>query len=255
MTDEPRTAAAPSGISVVLFDLDDTLFAHRKAVDDGIVAHVRALGAPYRVTDAAAEVAAWYELEERHYHSYLGGELDYEGQRRARARDFAARHGVELDDAAASTWFARYFEHYVDNWVLHDDAVPSLDALETAIPGVRFGLITNGDDAFQLRKIARIGLAERFEHVVTSGAFGIVKPDASIFQHACALFGVAPAAAAYVGDRLATDAIGAARAGLTGVWLDRVGTTVPADLAATARECGVIRITSLADLSAALVTR
>jgi putative hydrolase of the HAD superfamily len=239
--------------TVVLFDLDDTLFAHRKAVDDGIVDYVRKLGAPYRLADAASEVAAWYELEERHYHSYLGGHLDYEGQRMARAIDFAARHGVALDEAAASAWFASYFEHYMNNWVLHEDALPCLDALRSA--GLRLGLITNGDEAFQLRKLARLKLTDRFEHIVTSGALGITKPDARIFEHACAQFGVAPASAAYVGDRLATDAIGAARAGLTGVWLDRVGAAVPDDQAALARECGVIRVASLAGLLAALPSR
>ena len=31
-------------ISVVLFDLDDTLFAHRSAIEDGIVAHLSTIG-------------------------------------------------------------------------------------------------------------------------------------------------------------------------------------------------------------------
>jgi putative hydrolase of the HAD superfamily len=251
VSDDPGAGSAPSAISVVLFDLDDTLFAHRKAVDDGIVDYVRMLGAPYRLADAASEVAAWYELEERHYHSYLGGDLDYEGQRRARARDFAARHGVTLDDDAASTWFASYFEHYVNNWVLHEDALPCLDELRSA--GLRLGLITNGDEAFQLRKLARLRLTDRFEHIVTSGALGITKPDARIFEHACTLFDVEPAATAYVGDRLATDAVGAAHAGLTGVWLDRAGARVSDELAALSAESGVIRITSLAELPAALL--
>jgi putative hydrolase of the HAD superfamily len=253
VSDDSGAGSTPSAISVVLFDLDDTLFAHRKAVDDGIVDYVRMLGAPYRLTDAASEVAAWYELEERHYHSYLGGNLDYEGQRRARARDFAARHGVALDEAAASAWFASYFEHYVNNWVLHDDALSCLDELRSS--GLRLGQITNGDEAFQLRKLAQLKQTDGFEHIVTSGALGITKPDARIFEHACALFGVEPAAAAYVGDRLATDAIGAARAGLTGVWLDRAGANVSDELAALAAESGVIRIRSLADLPAVLEPR
>jgi putative hydrolase of the HAD superfamily len=237
--------------ALILFDLDDTLFAHRKAVDDGITAYVHALGGPY-VPDAAANIATWHELEERHYHSYLGGQLDYQGQRRARARDFALGYGVVLDDEAAAAWFAGYHDHYVDSWVLHDDALSALDALRASDPRVRIGLITNGDEAFQRRKIERIGLAPYFENVVTSGALGIAKPDARIFEHACALFGVSPAAAAYVGDRLATDALGAARAGLTGVWLDRTGAAVDPELDAEADALGVIRIRSLAELPVAL---
>lgn len=48
-------------------------------------------------------MGTWWALEEEHYHSYLAGTLDFQGQRRARARDFAAAHGVWLTDAAA--WF------------------------------------------------------------------------------------------------------------------------------------------------------
>lgn len=237
--------------AVVLFDLDDTLFAHRAAVTRGIQKHVAALGEPYTGVDAAAAAAAaayWHELEETHYHSYLAGRLDFEGQRQARARDFAARHGVELDDEAASVWFATYFEHYRESWTLHDDALPCLDALTERIPGVRFGLITNGDLAFQTRKVTTVALDRRVEHVITSGEFGAAKPDPAIFLHACAVFGVVPGDAVYVGDRLRTDAIGAARAGLTGVWLDRTGATPSAEDAADAADAGVLRITSLAEL-------
>lgn len=240
---------------VVLFDLDDTLFAHRNAVATGIQRHVASLGAPYGTLSGASQVSYWHELEEKHYHSYLAGTLDFEGQRQARARDFAARHGVALDDEAASAWFAAYFEHYLQNWRLHEDALPCLDALEQALPGVRFGLITNGDLAFQSRKVTAVGLDARIEHVVASGELGVSKPDPAIFQHACSVFGVLPAEAAYVGDRLRTDAIGAARAGLTGVWIDRSGETPAADDDAEAVSAGVLRIRGLAELPPLLAER
>jgi putative hydrolase of the HAD superfamily len=241
--------------AVVLFDLDDTLFAHRGAVDEAIVRHLRAVGGPFASVDPAAAVTLWYALEEEHYHSYLAGALDFQGQRRARARDFAAAHGVELTEAEAGAWFDAYFSHYESNWRLHDDTLPCLDALEAAFPGVRFGLITNAGLAYQLRKLEFTGLAARIEHVVASGALGFTKPDARIFTHACEVFGVPPAAAVYVGDRLRTDAIGAAAAGLTGVWIDRSGASVTDTDAADAERLGVIRITGLAQLPDALSAR
>lgn len=233
---------------VVLFDLDDTLFAHRAAVESGIVRYAETLGAPYGVLETDELTTLWHDLEEEHYHSYLAGRLDFEGQRQARARDFAARHGVALDDAQASAWFADYFEHYVAAWTLHDDALPALDELERRIPGVRFGLITNGDLAFQSRKVHAVGLDARVDHVVASGEVGIPKPDAGIFRFACDAFGVGPAEAAYVGDRLRTDAIGAARAGLTGVWLNRRGSVPSPDDERDALDAGVVTIRSLAEL-------
>ena len=46
-------------ISVALFDLDDTLFAHQLAVASGVLAHRTAHGMP---GDAAAELARWHDL-------------------------------------------------------------------------------------------------------------------------------------------------------------------------------------------------
>jgi putative hydrolase of the HAD superfamily len=238
--------------ALVLFDLDDTLFAHIGAVADGIVRHLAALGGPFADVDPVRAVALWQELEEQHYHSYLAGRLDFPGQRRERARDFAAAHGVPLSDREAGDWFAAYFEHYRANWRLHDDVLPCLEALAAAIPGIRFGLITNGELTHQQPKLVRTGLDDRLERVITSAAFGVAKPDRRIFEHACAVFGVTPGEAVYVGDRLRTDAIGAADAGLTAVWLDRRNAAVePADAADAAR-LGVLRITGLADLPATL---
>ncbi len=270
------TDRSPRSPRVVLFDLDDTLFAHRNAVAEGILRHLQMTGGVFGAAEPAAAITLWGALEEEHYHSYLAGRLDFQGQRRARARDFAAEHGVELGEAEAGAWFDAYFVHYQESWSLHSDAIECLDTLESA--GVRLGLITNGDLAFQRRKLQATGLESRFEHVIASGSVGVAKPDPAIFLHACELFGVAPASAAYVGDRLRTDAIGAAAAGLTGVWLDRRGaseaaegrgaasramttaTAAPAVVAteaapaetAEAARLGVIRITGLVALPAVL---
>ncbi|MFC5930806.1 HAD family hydrolase [Cryobacterium melibiosiphilum] len=243
-----------SAVQVVLFDLDDTLFAHRAAVSDGILMHLDAVDGAYEALSRPDSAALWDALEEEHYHSYLAGRLDFHGQRRARARDFATAHGVALDDAAATTWFDDYFLQYRASWRLHTDALPCLDELARRLPGVRFGLITNGDPVFQGDKIRRVGLEGRFEHVIASGSLGFTKPDARIFAHACALSGVAADAAVYVGDRLRTDAIGAAAAGLTGIWLDREGASAAAAAAvpeadrAEAARLGVLRIQTLAEL-------
>ena len=215
-----------SSPSVVLFDLDDTLLDHRGAVSRGILRHVDLSPGHLVIDDRDAAVRMWHSLEEQHYHRSLSGELSFAGQRRERARDFAAAHGVELGDAEADTWFDTYFDSYRSSWELFDDALPCIDRLTDA--GTRVGIITNGEPHYQQVKLDRTGLADRFEHVIASGALGFAKPDPRIFLEACRLFDVAPSEAAYVGDRLQTDAIGAANAGLTGVWLNRFGDNVVA---------------------------
>src|SRR3954470_21353597 len=99
-------------VSVVLFDLDDTLFAHREAVEAGVAAYREVLGGDVAAAPHADEIARWNALEEEHYHRYLTGELPFLGQRRERARAFVAPFGSSLDDAQADAWFDSYLVHY-----------------------------------------------------------------------------------------------------------------------------------------------
>ncbi|BAU33201.1 putative hydrolase [Microcella alkaliphila] len=296
----------------MLFDLDDTLMAHSAAVDHAIDQAQRGAGAlaasgaagadaggfvAFAADDPSAVRARWRELEDHHYARYLSGELDFLGQRIWRARELLSPYGVTLDDEAALRWFAEYVRGYEDGWALYDDALPALDAIERAVPGVRFGIITNGDLTIQTGKLHRIALWDRLDltplradgsidepersgRLVTSGELGVAKPDPAIFVAAAAAFGVSAASCLYVGDRLATDAIGAQNAGMRGVWLARPdrnltsaaadslvagalsvgadphaaratppGTAVPNDATVPA---GVTRIASLAELPALL---
>jgi putative hydrolase of the HAD superfamily len=239
-------------IRVALFDLDDTLFAHREAVQRGLAAHRANLGGEIGAADDEAENTRWYELEELHYHEYLSGELDFVGQRRARARSFVAPYGLVLEtDHDADAWFDSYLVHYENNWTLHADALPCLDALTVPPDLLRIGMITNGDIHFQTAKMRATGLLPRVEHTIASGELGVAKPDAAIFARACDVFGVEPAEAAYIGDRLSTDALGASAAGLLGVWLDRPGAATDEKLA-SAHAAGVPVIRSLAEVPALL---
>lgn len=229
--------------AVALFDLDDTLFAHRKSVRDGFARH---LARHVPGADPLTELDRWDALEEHHYSRYLAGELSYLGQRHARVREFTEPFGLTFaENAEAEEWFETYLVEYRRAWSLYDDTLPCLDTLDAA--GVRIGMISNGILGFQMAKLDALDLTPRIEHIVLSGEFGAAKPDPSIFLHACAEFGVQPSDALYVGDRLHTDAIGAVRAGLAGVWLDRDDAATPSELE-EARATGVSVIRSLAQL-------
>ena len=66
---------------------------------------------------------------------------------------------------------------------------------------------------------------------------------------------IRPEECVYIGDRLGTDAIGAAKAGMTGVWLDRGRVAAqPADVA-EARRLGVPVLNGLGELPGLLLDR
>ena len=242
-------------IPVMLFDLDDCLMAHSRAVAHGLGAARSAAGGALAAADGDAELRRWRELEELHYARYLTGELDFLEQRRERVRGFLAPYGIAPSPSEALDWFEGYMHGYRAGWALYDDVLPALDALERRAPGIRFGIITNGDIAFQTEKLVAIGLADRMEHVIASGEVGVAKPAAGIFEAAARAYGVDTSACAFVGDRLRTDAIGARDAGMLGLWLDRgeLSSALASEGAAAPEAPPVRRIGSLLELPA-LVT-
>ncbi|WP_141582900.1 HAD family hydrolase [Actinomadura sp. WMMA1423] len=220
-------------ITAVLFDLDGTLLDHETASGE-------AIAATFPDTDPAWLVPRWAQLTDEAVERYLAGELGFVEQRRFRMVALARELGLgDWDDARADARLAGYVARYKAGWRPFPDAEPALDAL--AARGLRLGVVTNGDAAQQHSKIEGIGFADRLPVVVASSEAGSAKPAAGIFLAACEALGTEPHAAAYVGDRLVTDARGAAAAGLTGVWLDRSGGPEPSAL-------DVPRITTLAAL-------
>lgn len=83
--------------------------------------------------------------------------------------------------------------------------------------GLRLGVVSNSDGRIAER-LALAGLGRLFDAIVDSAVVGVEKPDAGIFHLACTRLSVAPHDAAYVGDLLSIDVLGARRAGLHG-WL------------------------------------
>jgi putative hydrolase of the HAD superfamily len=64
-----------------------------------------------------------------------------------------------------------------------------------------------------------LGLQPYLSVMVDSARVGCMKPDARIFQHALDELGVAPTAAAFVGDSVPRDMAGARAIGMAHVWL------------------------------------
>ena len=198
---------------VVLFDIDETLLDHRTTERAAAEALHRIAGVERPVGEF---VAAWSEALERNFGRYVAGELSYQDQRRARVRDVV---DPELDDEAADRLLVHYLDAYLAGSALFSDALPCLDRLTRG--GHRLGIISNGQSDHQRTKLARCGIAERFEHILISEECGYHKPAPEIFAQACSLMGAPAGHVFYIGDRYDVDAEGARRAGLRGVWLDR----------------------------------
>jgi putative hydrolase of the HAD superfamily len=198
---------------IIFFDIDDTLVDHGSAVH----AAVEALHRTVAVNISLEEFfLAWTGALKRHFDRYLAGELSYAAQRRARVRDTI---DPTLSDETADQIFTTYLASYEANWSLFPDVGPCLERLAS----YRLGVISNGQTVQQRLKLARTGIADRFEGIVISEEYGCAKPDAAIFHRACSMVGESPERSVYVGDLYDVDAVAARNAGLVGIWLDRAG--------------------------------
>jgi putative hydrolase of the HAD superfamily len=251
-TIDPAPVAVPP-IEGVLFDVDDTLVDTRHAFAQaiGAVARVWLPGVP---EERHPEVlAAWRTDVNGHFRSYTRGELDFETQRRRRADDLQATFGGEpFVDASYAAWLEVFWGTFTDSFIAHPDARPTIDALRRA--GVRIGALTNAAASLQTQKLARTGFPD-VPVLVGVDTLGYGKPDPRAFAEACRRLGTEPARSAYVGDELDVDAMGAAGAGLVGVWLDRPTSRhgdAWIEAQATASEAGIPVIHSLDGLASAL---
>ncbi len=101
-----------------------------------------------------------------------------------------------------------------------DDVRPALDALRGR--GLRLVVVSNWDVSL-LDVLERVGLATRFDGIVTSAQVGARKPAAAIFQRALGLASIRADRAVHVGDSLLADVEGARAAGIDAVLLRRDG--------------------------------
>lgn len=105
-----------------------------------------------------------------------------------------------------------------EHFVLYDDVVPTFRAVKAK--GCSIGLISNTHRSLA-DFAAHFSLGEWIEASVSSCEHGYNKPHPSIFEHALARLGVAPADAVMVGDNYQHDIEGARSVGMRAVFLNR----------------------------------
>ena len=201
----------PLDIHAITLDLDDTIWPVAPAIDRAEAALDAWLLAK------APRAAARWPLEARRV---LRDQVDAEHPQFA--HDFSRQRLLTLermlresgeDVALVDDAFEAYFaarcevEHY-------DDSLAALQRLAARMP---LAALSNGNAC-----LTRIGLMPLFRFQLGAREHGAAKPAASIFHAACAQLGCRPAQVLHVGDDIALDVVGAARAGLRTCWINRV---------------------------------
>jgi putative hydrolase of the HAD superfamily len=195
---------------ILSFDLDDTLW-------------------PVAPVIAAAEESLFSWLKERHPRAAHGHSSESMRQLRARTAElfpeqghdltFLRRHALaqqfqaaglaaSLADEALEVFFAA--RNRVE---LYADVRPALTRLHSRY---RLFALSNGN-----ADLERCGIGDLFDGHITARAAGAAKPDARIFAQLLIAAGVRAHEALHIGDDPLADVVGAMRAGITAVWLNR----------------------------------
>ncbi len=112
---------------------------------------------------------------------------------------------------------------------LLDDAAEVCRELAMQLP---LGIVTNGFEEVQRARFRQSELREHVAFLVTSEEVGAAKPALAPFTRALELAGNPdPERVLMIGDRLASDIAGGARAGLRTCWFDPTDGGLPADTA------------------------
>jgi putative hydrolase of the HAD superfamily len=169
-------------------------------------------GVPAEISDEQLEAALREEMAYYREHAQEGRDAaSLAGLRRRCADLVSARLGLEItvDELVAAMRFDAY-----------GDAAPALRDLRD--DGLALIAVSNWDCSLP-EVLARVGLNELLDGVVSSAAAGHRKPDPGIFAPALELAGVEPGEALHVGDTREEDVEGARAAGIRALLIDREG--------------------------------
>jgi 2-haloacid dehalogenase len=195
-----------------LFDLDDTLLDFKASEQLSFARTLGALG----VGDGIDGLFPQYQaINLALWKSFELGTVSKDFLKVERFRRTFEQAGLELDPQAAS---ALYLEALSDSVVLIDGAL----ALCETLAGIgEVGIITNGVEQIQHRRIASAGLHRHVSFVATSEACGFAKPDSRFFDYTVKMArAFAKHETVIVGDRLDADILGANRFGIEACWFN-----------------------------------
>jgi putative hydrolase of the HAD superfamily len=213
------------GIEGIVFDAVGTLIKPDPSVAAAYTAAARRQGVELSLEEVRARFQVHFQSDE--VHGEQGVLSTDEATERRRWRQIVAGVLPELADPDRA--FDELWDHFSSpaSWRCFPDVAPTLKALKQM--GVSLCVGSNFDG--RLRGVVQ-GLPELvpwLDSLVISSEVGYRKPHPQFFQAACDHLGLPPARVLCVGDDVRNDVLGAIRAGLCGLLLDR-GAERPADL-------------------------
>ncbi len=198
-------------VSVIAFDLDDTLWPCMPTIYRAEKAIYDWLGENYpRITEAHNELDI-QNIRKAFMNSKEQYHIDLSLMRRDMFKKLALDFGYDIEPMVEEGFQLFYrLRHEVD---FYDDVFPVLQALKGQY---RMGSISNGNADAGLTP-----LNDYFEFAINAADVMKRKPDRKIFDTFCEAMQVDAGHCLYVGDDPEYDIVGAREAGMPSIWLNR----------------------------------
>ena len=202
----------------IFFDLDNTLWDHRKNAYLTIreLSSQQKIGEKYSI-DFELFHDAYHEINEKLWEQIRDGEIDKEYLRKYRFYNTFLRFGV--DDQVLSDYFEH---HFLDEILKYNELVPGAADLLDYLEGkaYKMHIISNGFQEVTERKCILSGIADYFETITSADSVGVRKPRPEIFQHSLDLARAEKSESILIGDDWIADVKGAQRFGIDVIFFD-----------------------------------
>lgn len=205
-------------IQHIFFDLDNTLWDHRKNAYLTIknLFEKEEINLKYNI-DFEEFHSVYHEINEKLWENIRDGIIDKEYLRKHRFYDTFKHFNV--DDEQLSMYFE---EHFLDKILNHNELVEGAEYILEYLKAKHYTLhiISNGFKEVTERKCILSGIAPYFQTITSADSVGVRKPRPEIFEYSLKLAGASKEESILIGDDWIADVVGAQNFGMDVIFFD-----------------------------------
>ena len=206
-------------IEAIIFDLDGTLIGQKTASSKVLKQFYLENKSRFGSLAEKDFFNVWFKAGRKNLQEFVKGEITFEDKIITQIQELYKSLNSIISKNEAKKISDKFSPIYEQNLILYDDVIPCLEFLRNK--GYQLGIITNGHIKDQRKKLRKFDIEKYFSPIIISGEIGFAKPSVEIFLECIRILELPPQNIIYVGDMVEMDVIGANRAGMKGVWLNR----------------------------------
>lgn len=205
-------------IQHIFFDLDNTLWDHRKNAYLTIrtLFETQEISLQYNI-DFEDFHAVYHDINEKLWEDIRDGLIGKEYLREHRFYNTFKHFGV--DNKELSMYFE---EHFLDKILNHNELVEGAEDILAYLKSKNYTLhiISNGFKEVTERKCILSGIAHYFHTITSADSVGVRKPNPEIFEYSLSLSNAKKEESILIGDDWIADVVGSQRFGIDVIFFD-----------------------------------